>query len=99
MADQSHLKQSLEKQTLDDFKMSSSDISAVWELQWELNTYMLQKLIIGNCEQQQVFLNIQDYFSITRVNDTEQSKILYLQVMDAVADSKDTIMQLLHDLL
>lgn len=84
--------------TLDDLKMSTCDITAVWELQQELNTYMLQKLIIGNSEPQQVFPNIQHYFSVTRVTHTKQSKIPYLQAMDAIADSNDTIMQLLHDL-
>ena len=81
--------------TLTDFTMSSFDTMAVWELQKDLNMY---RLTLGNNEPQQVFLNIQEYFNVTRVTHTERSEVSYLQVMDAVADSKDTIMQMLHDL-
>ena len=51
--------------TLTDFTMISSDTMAVWELQKELNMYMLQRLTLGNNESQHVFLNIQDYFNVT----------------------------------
>ena len=43
-------------------------------------------------------MNIQDYFSLIRVTHTEKSEIVYLEVMDSVADTKDTVMQLLHEL-
>ena len=75
---------------------------ALWELQQELYHYMFQRLVVANSEgnnkRQNVFLNIQDYFTITRLTHTEKSEILYLEVMDAVAGKKDTIMQILHDL-
>ncbi len=35
---------------------------------------------------------------MTRVTHTERSQVVYLEVMDAVADNKDTIIQMLHDL-
>lgn len=44
------------------------------------------------------FLNMQNYFKVTRVSHTEKSRILYLDVRDAKADSKDTLMELLHGL-
>ena len=59
---------------------------------------MLHKLTIKNKESHDTPLNLQDYFSITRTNHTEKSNVQYLQVMDAKADSKDTMMVMLHDL-
>ena len=47
---------------------------------------------------QGTFLNLQQYLSVPRINHTENSNILYLQVMDAVADTKDTMMAMLHKL-
>ena len=41
---------------------------------------------------------MQEYFAVTRQTHTEKSNVAYLKVMDAIADSKDTIMQVLHDL-
>ena len=37
-------------------------------------------------------------FTVTRVTHTECSNIIYLQVKDAVADTKDTMMDMLHEL-
>ena len=41
---------------------------------------------------------MQEYFAITSVNHTERSNVAYLKVMDAVADTKDTIITVLHNL-
>lgn len=46
----------------------------------------------------QPIINIQDYFRTTRPTQPEKSNVVYLDVLDAKADSKDTIMQVLHDL-
>ena len=43
-------------------------------------------------------LNIQDYLSCTRATHTEKSKVYYLNIIDAVADNKDTLMSMLLDL-
>ena len=43
-------------------------------------------------------LNIQDYFSCMRATHTEKSNVYYLNVMDAIADNKDTLISMLHDL-
>lgn len=45
-----------------------------------------------------MFLGIQDYFSTTRPSHTEKSNIYYSKVIDAIANNKDTIMALLHEL-
>jgi len=63
-----------------------------------MNTYILHRIAISSSTADKPFLNIQDYFSLTRTTHTEKSQIAYLEVMDSVADRKDTVMQLLHDL-
>ena len=78
--------------------MTSSDTIALWELQQELNMYILYRLLVNKNVSHQIFLTIQDYFTVTRATHTEKSEVAYLKVMDAVADSKDTIMLMLHDL-
>ena len=49
-------------------------------------------------EPQKTFINIQDYLSLARANHTEKSNVLYLDVMDAKSDSKDTLMSMLQNL-
>ena len=41
---------------------------------------------------------MQDYYALTRPTHTERSHVMYLEVLDAVADSKDTMMGLLYSL-
>ena len=43
------------------------------------------------CSTEQPFINLQDYFNLTRVTHTERSQVAYLEVMDAISDRKDTI--------
>ena len=59
---------------------------------------MLQKVAIGSTNPQETFINIQDYLSLVRANHTEKSNVLYLDVMDAKSDSKDTLMSMLQNL-
>ena len=33
------------------------------------------------------FINVQDYFSLTRAIHTEKSQVAYLEVLDAISDS------------
>ena len=41
---------------------------------------------------------MQDHFTLTRITHSEKTNVAYLEVMDAVADCRDTIMQLVHSL-
>ena len=84
--------------TINDFKISEEEQLALEDLEDEINIYMLHKLAVINNEPQNTFLNIQDHFTVTRVTHTECSNIIYLQVKDAVADTKDTMMEMLHEL-
>ena len=77
---------------LSDFLKNEQEISAISELQEELHSYILQKVALGGSESVRILLSIQDYLSLTRTSHTERSNVLYLNVMDAKSDSKDTLM-------
>ena len=69
------------------------------EFQEEIHTYiMMQEVALECSETSEIYLNLQDYLSLTRANHTERSNILYLDVMGAKSDSKDTLMSMLQDL-
>ena len=60
---------------------------------------MLQKVAAaGDDSTGDATLNIQEYFAYTRATLCEKSNIQQLNVMDAKADSKDTLISLLYDL-
>ena len=81
-----------------DFQTNEAECTAFEELQQQVHTYMLLRHSVCSCESENTFLNIQDYLSSIRTTHTEKSNVAYLQVMDAVADSKDTLMQMLNNL-
>ena len=66
--DQHPYSASLKDKTLSDFLMSEEEAEALTELKDEINTYMFQKVTVNNKKPQKTFLNIQDYFSVTRPN-------------------------------
>ena len=84
--------------TLSDFLPNEKETTALNELQEQIHAYMLQKVAIGSTNPQETFINIQDYLSLARANHTEKSNVLYLDVMDAKSDSKDTLMSMLQNL-
>ena len=67
------------------------------DTQKALFSYMLNKQAVTEKEPNSV-INFQDYFDLLKATHTEKSKTGYVKVMDAVADSKETIIQPLHDL-
>lgn len=84
--------------TLSDFLPNEKETTALNELQEQIHAYMLQKVAFGNTNPQETYINIQDYLSLARANHTEKSNVLYLDVMDAKSDSKDTLMSMLQNL-
>ena len=68
------------------------------DLQIEMNVFVIHRVALYNSSFKYTFLNLQDYYSITRPTHTEVSNVMYLEVIDAVADCKDTMMVLLHSL-
>ena len=83
---------------LTDFVLNVSQREALHELQNELNVHILHKLATKNIPSHHIFLNLQDFLTATKPTHTEKSHVAYLPVMDAVAESKDTVMELLHKL-
>ena len=83
---------------LEDFTVSDDESSAINDLNAELYAYVIQKQALSMNEPSKTLVNLQDYLGTTRVNHTEKSAVEYLQVMDAIADSKDTMMEMLHNL-
>ena len=59
---------------------------------------MLFRHHLSNLEEKKVFVNLQDYFKLTDTVKTEVSKVSYIKIMDATADCKNTLMELLHNL-
>ena len=92
--------QTLKDKNLSDFMMSPEENGALQDVHYDLFNYMLQKSATAEvfCSTEQPFINLQDYFNLTRVTHTERSQVAYLEVMDAISDRRDTLTELLHDL-
>ena len=102
--DKSHTNQAdphemLAQKTLSDFEVSGEESAALTQLQEDINIFLLQKHVTRSDTQENVsFISIQDFLSTCRNSSAQRSKVAYLRVMDAVADNKDTVLQLTHDL-
>ena len=79
-------------------ELNEEELDATYEIQTTLNFYIAQRTALQNKEPDKILLNMQDYLRLTTGTHTEKSNVTYLQVMDAVADNKDTLIQLLSDL-
>jgi hypothetical protein len=66
---------------------TSIEKEAEMDMQQEINTYVLHRVAFYSSSLTQPFISIQDYFTLTRITHTEKSQVVYLEVMDAVADS------------
>ena len=85
--------------SLTDYTLNERENESLGDLQIELFFYYLQKLAISNTNCGRPLMNIQNYFNVTRqAVHTEKSEVVYLQVMGAVSDTKDTQLELLHNL-
>ena len=81
---------------LSHFRTSGAEKEAQGDILREINTYLLHRFAVYSSTLQQPFLSMQDHFTLTRITHNEKSNVAYLEVMDAVADCRDTIMQLVH---
>ena len=86
------------KKSLSDYLMNSAKSLSLGEIMEEIGTYMLGKVSLASTQPDSVLINLQDYLSILRPSHTEKSNVHYLCVLDAVADNKDTLTEILHDL-
>ena len=82
----------------DFIKLNEEELDAMHEMQMNLNAYIAQRTALQNKEPNKVLLNMQDYLRVTTATYTEKSNVSYLPVMDAIADNKGTMIQLLSDL-
>ncbi len=69
-----------------------------WNFQEELSSYVFIILSMHKTRPNDIFLGIQDYFYMTQPTLTQKSNVKYHSVMDAIADTKDTMMAMLHQL-
>ena len=83
--------------TLRDFEVNPEEKQALEHLRKQLAVYMLIKTEHTSQSNTQNLLNIREYMQITNPQTIEPSNVVYLSVLDAKADSKDTIMQVLQD--
>ena len=94
------LSTNISKPTLENFRVSSSEHLKMEDLEGDPLSYCLlshnHKKV--NKESSTYFVTLQEYLSLTKVVEVEQSKIVYMKVLDAIADQKDTLIHILHDL-
>lgn len=80
------------KLTLSDFIFNTEEAQAQHELQKEMNVYVAHRVAVHRSGFKYPFLGMQHYYALTCQTHTEQSHVVYLQVLDAVADHKETMM-------
>ena len=82
----------------DDFLINSQETKILFEFSSKSNTYMFLKHFTSIPNLQKPLIGLQDFLSCQEVTYTEKSEVIYLDVMDAVADNKDTLMEMLSNL-
>ena len=86
------------------FQQSASEEAVLQTLREQMELYILlqyhvHKQLPHHFElDSPVVLNIQDYMKLLRPVIPDKSSVVYLKVLDAKSDSKDTLMQILHEL-
>ena len=97
--DQANPHEMFAQKTFADFEINGEESAALTQLQEDINIFLLQKHVtISETQENQSFISIQDFLSTCRNASVQRSKVAYLRVMDAVADNKNTVLQLTHDL-
>ena len=86
------------KIVVQDFLPNDQEVQSINELKHEINVYMLYKVFNTTNSTTKTVINIQDYFSCIRPTHSEKSNYYYLDILDAIADNKDTLMSSLYDL-
>lgn len=84
--------------TQSDFIASDEETASQHEFQNEINVFVAHRVALHNSGLKYPFLSLQDYYALLRPTHTEQSQVIYLEVLDAVADCKDTMIGLLQSL-
>ena len=77
---------------LSDFKTSSSEKKSLDQLSHDLYTYLWLK---QNLNSEYNLVGLQEYMTLTRPREDEKSNIVYFDVLDAIADKKETVLLVL----
>lgn len=88
----------LEGKGIRDFQITVNERNALESLREKLNVYLLLTCENTKISPQEPLLNMQEYLRSIKPCKEEESNVAYLSVLDAKADSKDTIMQVIHDI-
>ena len=83
------------------FEMSTNEIQALDDLQDALCMHQLQKQVFSHDEQRDksvVLLDLHEFTILQQSPHAEKSKVVYLQVLDVIADRKDTVVIFLNDI-
>ena len=81
-----------------DFTASTCEERSANKLMEEICTYLWLKQSLRSCTPEKPLVGLQDYFALTRPTDHEKSCIVYFDVLDAVADKKETVLLVLDKL-
>jgi hypothetical protein len=84
--------------TLNDYEIQTTESVSYDDFQELLNFFMLCRFSTRKESTAMTFLNLQDFFSLVSDTHTQKSKYAYEDVIDAVADNKTTIFNLLQTL-
>ena len=81
------------------FRLSSTEQHSLDKLRLELYTYLWLKHHSSlEASPDHTFADLQEFFVITKPREEEKSNIVYFDVLDAIADNKETILLVLHKL-
>ena len=81
-------------------KLSTSEKSAIAQLKKEMDMYTLFNYILSKNDTPEAdacILSIQDYMTLVRPVTVRKSNFVYIQVLDAKSENKDTIMTIMFD--
>ena len=82
-------------------KLSTSERSAIARFKKEMDMYTLFNYLLSTDDTSEVdacTLSIQDYMTIVCPVTVQKSNIIYMQVLDAKSENKDTLMTIMFDL-
>ena len=84
--------------SVSDFKHSAREISSVHQLSHDMYTYLWLEHNLKSGIPSESFVGLQDYCALTRPTEDEKSCIIYFDVLDAIADKKETVLLVLDKL-
>ena len=70
---------------LSDFVPNSDESQSQHDIQCEMNVYVAHRVALHSSGLKYPFLGLQDFYALIRPTHTEQSLVMYLEVLDAVA--------------